>query len=307
MAQPDRPDRPDDKGTTAFLAARSVAASMPDLLVEARRVSATVAMGWHGRRRPGPGETFWEFRPFETGEPAHRVDWRRSARDDMLFVREQEWEAAHTVWLSVDRSESMAFGSKLAMATKRDRAVVLTLALADLLARGGERIGLIDGMRPTSSRDAAERVASALVHLPVAKTLPDTGQVRRFSDVIVIGDLLDPLADIDDWMQRLAGSGARAHLVQVLDPVEETFPFDGRAEFRDPESGTALLVGRAERWRDDYRRVLGAHREVLADRCRRLGWTFLVHHTDRSAAEPLLALRARLSAAGGVESARRAS
>lgn len=307
MAQPDRLDRPDDEGTTALLAARSVASSMPDLLVEARRVAATVAMGWHGRRRPGPGETFWEFRPFETGEPATRVDWRRSARDDMLFVREQEWEAAHTVWLSVDRSESMAFGSKLAGVTKRDRAIVLTLALADLLARGGERIGLIDGMRPTASRDAAERVAGALMHLPAARTLPDTGQVRRFSDVILVGDLLDPLTEIDAWIDRLAGSGARAHLVQVLDPIEETFPFGGRAEFRDPESGTALLVGRAERWRDDYRRVLAAHRETLADRCRRLGWTFLVHHTDRSPTEPLLALRARLSAPGGAESLRRAS
>ncbi|WP_018700923.1 DUF58 domain-containing protein [Amorphus coralli] len=307
MAQSDRLDRPDDEGSAALLAARSVASSMPDLLVEARRVAATVAMGWHGRRRAGPGETFWEFRPFETGEPAHRVDWRRSARDDMLFVREQEWEAAHTVWLSVDRSESMAFGSKLAGVTKRDRAIVLSLALADLLARGGERIGLIDGMRPTASRDAAERVASALMHLPAASTLPDTGAVRRFSDVILVGDLLDPLGEIDAWIEGLAATGARAHLVQVLDPIEETFPFGGRAEFRDPESGTALLVGRAERWRDDYRRVLAAHREALADRCRRLGWTFLVHHTDRSPTEPLLALRARLSPAQGAESLRRAS
>ncbi|MEW5420615.1 DUF58 domain-containing protein [Amorphus sp. 3PC139-8] len=269
---------------------------MPDLLVEARRVAATVAMGWHGRRRAGPGETFWEFRPFEPGEPAHRVDWRRSARDDHLFVREQEWEAAHTVWLAVDRSPSMAFGSKLSPVVKRDRAVVITLALADLLARGGERIGLVDGMRPTASRDAAERVADALMHLPVQSALPDIAGIRRFSDVVVIGDLLDPIDEIDIWMQKLAGSGARAHLVQVLDPVEETFPFGGRAEFRDPENGTMLLVGRAERWRDDYRRVLNAHREALADRCRRMGWSFLVHHTDRSAAEPLLALRARLAA-----------
>ncbi|MDQ0313889.1 DUF58 domain-containing protein [Amorphus orientalis] len=286
------------EGQAALASARSVAATMPDLLVEARRVAATVAMGWHGRRRAGPGETFWEFRPFETGEPAHRVDWRRSARDDALFVREQEWEAAHTVWLSVDRSPSMAFGSKLSPVTKRDRAVVLTLALADLLARGGERIGLIGGMRPTASRDAAERVADALMHLAPSSALPETEQVRRFSDVVVVGDLLDPLDEIDAWMHKLAGTGARAHLVQVLDPVEETFPFGGRAEFRDPEAGTTLLVGRAERWRGDYRRVLEAHREALADRCRRLGWTFLVHHTDRSAAEPLLALRARMAAGG---------
>ncbi|WP_367192809.1 DUF58 domain-containing protein [Amorphus sp. 3PC139-8] len=284
------------EGAAALLTARSLAATMPDLLVEARRVAATVAMGWHGRRRAGPGETFWEFRPFEPGEPAHRVDWRRSARDDHLFVREQEWEAAHTVWLAVDRSPSMAFGSKLSPVVKRDRAVVITLALADLLARGGERIGLVDGMRPTASRDAAERVADALMHLPVQSALPDIAGIRRFSDVVVIGDLLDPIDEIDIWMQKLAGSGARAHLVQVLDPVEETFPFGGRAEFRDPENGTMLLVGRAERWRDDYRRVLNAHREALADRCRRMGWSFLVHHTDRSAAEPLLALRARLAA-----------
>ena len=85
---------------------------MPRLILEARRVAATVIHGLHGRRRAGPGENFWQFRRFVSGEPAQRVDWRRSARDDHLYVREQEWEAAHTVWIWPDRSPSMAFASR---------------------------------------------------------------------------------------------------------------------------------------------------------------------------------------------------
>ena len=50
---------------------------------------------WQAPRRAG--ESFWQYRRFVSGEPSQNVDWRRSARDDHLYVREQEWEAAHTV------------------------------------------------------------------------------------------------------------------------------------------------------------------------------------------------------------------
>src|SRR5712675_2779406 len=107
---------------------RSLAATMPRLILEARRVAATVIHGLHGRRRPGPGENFWQYRRFMSGEPAARVDWRRSARDDHLYVREQEWEAAHTVWIWPDRSASMNFASNLARESKLDRTLVIALA-----------------------------------------------------------------------------------------------------------------------------------------------------------------------------------
>ena len=88
---------------------RSLAASMPRLIIEARRIAASVIHGLHGRRRAGTGENFWQYRRFVSGVAAARVDWRRSARDDHLYVREQEWEAAHTIWIWPDRSPSMAF------------------------------------------------------------------------------------------------------------------------------------------------------------------------------------------------------
>lgn len=275
--------------------ARSVAEALPDLLIEASHVANSVIAGWHGRRRAGPGESFWQFRPFNMGEPAKRIDWRRSARDDHLYVREREWEAAHTVWLWADLSGSMAFQSRLSSSSKRDRAIVLMLALADMLADSGERIGLTGVTRPFSDRKAAERLAGALAHLGKPSALPDPHGVQRFSDVVLFADLLDPIDQISDWLHHVAGTGARGHLVQVLDPIEETFPFDGRIEFLDPESGVKLTTGRAEKWREAYHHKLAAHRASIRDLARRAGWTYTVHHTDRSPAEPLLVLHSALS------------
>jgi uncharacterized protein (DUF58 family) len=277
--------------------AKSLARSLPDLLVEARRVATTVLAGWHGRRRAGPGETFWQFRPFVAGEAPGRIDWRRSARDEHLYVREREWEAAHTVWLSADLSPSMNFRSKLALATKRDRALVILLALGDLLAAAGERIGLLGLGDPVLSRNAAERLAETLAHTEGAQpALPSAMRLGRFADLVLISDFLDPIEEIEARLADYARQGATAHLVEIRDPVEEIFPYAGRTEFRDPESGFLYTIGRAEQIGEEYRRRLVARRETLAATCRRLGWSYLTHRTDHPATEPLLALHARLSA-----------
>src|SRR5580692_7116976 len=137
---------------------QTLVASMPRLILEARRIAATIIHGLHGRRRAGSGENFWQYRRFVMGEPAARVDWRRSARDDFLYVREQEWEAAHTVWIWPDRSRSMAFRSPLVRDTKLYRALVVALALAEVLVEGGERVGITGLMRPTGSRNIIQRM-----------------------------------------------------------------------------------------------------------------------------------------------------
>lgn len=283
-------------GAKSLAEAKSLADSLPGLLVEARRLATTVLAGWHGRRRAGPGETFWQFRPFVAGEAPGRIDWRRSARDEHLYVREREWEAAHTIWLAADLSRSMDFRSKLAGSAKRDRAVVLLLALAELLAGAGERIGLLGLGDPVLARNATERLAETLaLHGAASTGLPDARRLTRFADLVFLSDLLDPLADIEAKFAEFAHAGATVHVVEIRDPVEESFPYAGRAEFRDPESGAVYLAGRAEQIAEDYRRHLVARRDHLTAICRRLGWTYLVHRTDRPATEPLLALHARLS------------
>jgi uncharacterized protein (DUF58 family) len=283
--------------------AHALADRLPDLTVEAMRVSTTIAHGIHGRRRAGPGETFWQFRQHQAGDAATMIDWRRSASSDHYYVREREWEAAHTIWLWSDLSPSMRYKSHLSQVTKRDRAVVLALAAAETLVRGGERVGLLGLGRPTASRKAAtklaETIATNLSGEVLSASLPPQERVARFSAVILVSDFLDPVPAIADRMAAIAAGGATGHLLQVLDPAEETLPYTGRTEFLGLEGSDRWLTDRAETLRPLYQQKLAEHRAGVTEAARRLGWSLLVHHTDRPAAEPLLALAMRLQSKGG--------
>src|SRR3954453_7815230 len=198
MAQARRAERHEVKATqSASGQARALAESMPRLVLEARRIAATVIHGLHGRRRAGPGENFWQYRRFVWGEPARRVDWRRSARDDHLYVREQEWEAAHTVWVWPDRSPSMTFRSKLAQEPKLERALVVAFALAEVLVHAGERVGVPGLMRPTGSRNVLDKLANAIVHDPTERaSLPPTFAPSSLAEVVMVSDFWSPLPDV---------------------------------------------------------------------------------------------------------------
>jgi uncharacterized protein (DUF58 family) len=283
----------------ALARARLRASLVPDLLVEARRLVNTVIQGWHGRRRRGIGENFWQFRPYVEGEAISRIDWRRSARDDHTYIRDREWEAAHTVLLWADPSPSMLYKSRAATVSKESRALVLILALAELLSRSGERIawpGLTDAF---TARNGAERIAARLAHAPSLPARPELAPVRRFSDIVIASDFLDPVEEIQQWLDPLARRGVRAHLVEVADPAEETFPYVGRTEFRDPETGEKLTAGRAETLGEDYRHLYAARRVELAAWCKRLGWSFTVNHTDRLASEALVKVHLAMGDDGG--------
>jgi uncharacterized protein (DUF58 family) len=289
----------------ALARGRLRASLVPDLLVEARRIVNTVIAGWHGRRKRGIGENFWQFRPYVEGEEMSQIDWRRSARDDHIYVRDREWEAAHTVWLWADPSPSMLYKSAGASVAKESRALVLILALAELLSRSGERIawpGLTD---PFTARNGAERIASRLAHAPALVSRPDLSAVRRFSDIVIASDFLDPPEETMAWLEVLSRRGARAHLIEIADPAEETFPYSGRTEFTDPETGEKITAGRAETFAADYRNLYAARRAELAAWCKRLGWSYTVNHTDRLASDALVRVHLAMTADAGPGGARR--
>jgi uncharacterized protein (DUF58 family) len=231
-----------------------------------------------------------------SGESAARIDWRRSARDQrQLFVREREWEAAQTIWVWIDRSPSMAYRSSLTVASKLERAVVLGLAAADMLVRGGERVGLIDVTQPIASRRIIERLADGLVLAPnAADELPATALGAR-SEAILISDFILPVETIASRLRTLASRGARGHLVLVRDPAEERFPFTGQTEFVDPEDGFRLRVGAADQFAASYHDRIAAHREDLRRAATAIGWSVTAHATDRPSTEPLMALSALIA------------
>lgn len=272
---------------------------MPELLMEAARISSTVAQGIHGRRRAGPGETFWQFRQYQPGENASNIDWRRSASSDHLYVREREWEAAHTLYLWPDISPSMDFRSHLSNVTKRDRALVLALASAEMLVRGGERVALLGQTMPTANRNAATRIAETIIvnakSEQIQKSLPPNAGLNRFAGLILFSDFLAPVHALRERLEGYAGHGVGGHLVQIIDPAEETLPYHGRTEFMTPSGSQRWVADRVEALRPKYQERFQAHRAELAEMAKRFGWSLLTHHTDRPASEPLLSLLMRLN------------
>lgn len=261
-------------------------------------MAATVAQGVHGLHRPGQGEQFWQFRRYQPGDPAATIDWRQTAKRERAYIRQHEWTAAQTVSLWCAGGPGMAWRSAARLPTKLERAHLLAIALTSLLLRGGERVGLLDPVDPPgTSRAALHRLAEGLRRAP--GTEPPAAAVPRHATVVLIGDFLDPLDSILPAIRALAARGARGHLLQILDPAEESLPYRGRVRFTDVGgSGDAWLVSRAEDVRLDYVARLAAHRERLTETLRGYGWTFARHHTDAPPEPPLLALYQALAQRG---------
>jgi uncharacterized protein (DUF58 family) len=277
--------------------AEALADRLPPLLVAAERVAATVAQGVHGRRRVGVGETFWQFRPYQAGDSTAQIDWRQSARSTQLFLRDQEWEAAETVWLWADASGSMAYSSTPRVPTKQDRALLLLLALASLLTRAGERIALLgDRRRPTGGRAAVANICERLGANPTAaSSAVPIQQLPRHARLVLISDFFIPLQELRERLRGFVAMGIRGHLLQVLDPAEPSLPFAGRVRFEGMENDGATLIGNVDSVRLRYRDRIEAHRLGLRDLARSLGWTLASHVTDHPPEPPLLALYNALS------------
>ena len=285
--------------------AEELAALLPPLMVAAERVAATVSQGVHGRRSVGQGETFWQFRRYGFGDSTQLIDWRQSAKSQPVYVRETEWEAAQSVWLWRDGSQSMAYRSTDGLVNKIERADILLLALASLLIRGGEHVALLGtGMTPSSGRGMLHRLWSMIeAQDRKAKTppgsLPAFESLPRYGRVVLIGDFLSPLDEIHHSIAAFANQGIRGHLVQVLDPAEETLPFSGRVRFDGMEDEGDILIGRVEAIREQYLDRLANHNQGIEALAKSFGWSHAVHHTDHSPKAYLLALYLVLSQTTG--------
>ncbi|PZQ96666.1 MAG: DUF58 domain-containing protein [Cereibacter sphaeroides] len=277
---------------TPTLRARSetLGQSLPALLAGAEHLSATVILGEHGRRRAGMGDEFWQYRPAHAGDSARMIDWRRSARSDAHFVREREWQAAQSVTLWVDGSRSMSFSGDRNRPPKAERAQLLGLALAILLLRGGERVGLAgDSHPPRPGRAQIDRLALALTEDATSDYgAADASGMVSHGRAVFLSDFLGDMAATEAAMARASDRGVRGAVMQILDPAEEEFPFDGRTIFESMGGTLRHETLRANDLRTRYRARLAERRDRLSALCRASGWHFHTHHTGDSAQAALL-------------------
>lgn len=264
--------------------ASALAGVLGNLSTRARAASAA-NMGSAGRRRSGTGENFWQYRRFGSGDGADRIDWRRSAREENLFIRETELETARTFLFWVDPGESFAWASDETKHSKQDRAMVVVMALATALSRAGERCGALGGGRgPISGPRAAARVGEDCREL---QTHAFPAPPKDAAAVVIASDFYEPL---EVWRSRLAPLAGRSRdgaLLAVADPVEETYPFDGRVRFFRPGETSDRLIGRAESVREEYLERFAQRRRDLTSLATQLGWRLVVHSTAQEARIPL--------------------
>lgn len=276
--------------------AQQLAGALPPLLVAAQHLTNSVLPGAHGRRRAGPGAEFWQFRPASSGDSALRIDWRRSGRGDDLFVRETEWQAARAVTLWVDPGAAMRFSGDANRPEKGARAQLLALALGLSLLKGGERVGLAQAdTPPRGGRAQAERLALGLgTQQADERGAIDLSGAPQAGHVVLFSDFLGPLNAIDAALATAAERGMKGVLVQILDPVEEVFPFDGRTRFESLSGDASFETLRAADLRAEYLDRLAQRKARLAALAQGAGWHATVMHTDRPAAEGLVWLHQAL-------------
>ncbi|WP_239025410.1 DUF58 domain-containing protein [Roseicyclus persicicus] len=269
----------------------TVAAALPALMADAQHLSATVLLGVHGRKRAGTGDEFWQYRPAQAGDAYRQIDWRRSARSDGHFIRQTEWQAAQAVLIGVDDAASMTFTGHKGRPSKLRRAQTLAMALAIIAVRGGERVGLTHLPEPPRGGTAQlMRMAQALMdgHEAGDYGAPRPQVMPMGSRAVFLSDFLGDPAAIEAVLGRAADRDVRGALVQILDPDEEAFPFDGRTVFESMTGAIRFETLKAKSLREAYLERLAERKARLQEMCRRTGWRYHLHHTDQPAEPALL-------------------
>src|SRR5581483_8791139 len=144
--------------------------------------------------------------------------------------------------------------------------------------------------RPVSGRGGLDRLALDLGAPADDSSDPPQVPLPRHTSVVLFGDFLSPLSEIQATIGRLAAVPATGYLLQILDPAETLLPYAGRIRFRGLEREGDTLIPRVETVRDEYARRLKAQQDGLAAICTAAGFGFGVHRTDHPPEAALLSL-----------------
>ncbi|MDB6150210.1 MAG: hypothetical protein JWQ44_1658 [Chthoniobacter sp.] len=248
----------------------------------------TVVEGfWHGLHRSpyhGFSVEFTEYRPYSIGDDPRHLDWKLVGRTDRYYIKKFEDETNLRCQLLIDGSRSMTFGSR--GYTKAEYAHTFAATLAHFLDQQGDAVGLLTFDEEVREYLPPRHRPGHLRQLMLALEKPAGGQttdlikplrrmaelMRRRGMIVLVSDLLAPLATLETSLALLTASGHEVLVFQLLDPAEVSFTFDAPARFVDLETGRDIFLEPALA-RAEYQRRLEAHTAEVRAVCERLGVT----------------------------------
>ena len=268
------------------LKAEELSNKIPSLYVKADRIANTIWEGMHNRNKDGLGDNFWQFRKYEYGDPAHLIDWKKTAKSNETFIQEKELQTLQNFVIWRDTSRSMDFRSSESIDTKLYRANLFTLTLTIILSKSGENI-VLNGLKSELLKGGnAVNFVSNQINEKVTdsfKSSPNINEIKNNSDVILIGDFLNNINETEKTIKELSNRGINGIIIQILDPAERFFPYKGRINFNGLEGEKNILIGKAESVRNDYKKAIKIHIEKLEKLTTSYSWKYILDNSDQDA------------------------
>jgi len=259
------------------------------------RAKVVVEGFWNGLHRSpyhGFSVEFTEYRQYSPGDDLRYLDWRLYARSDRYYIKKFEDETNLRCHLLVDNSRSMGYGSL--PYTKAQYANTLAGTLAYFLFLQGDAVGLLTFDERIRDYLPARHRKGHLRHLMLSLEKPSGGSAtdlvvpfKRMVEMatkrgmmILVSDLLAPIAALEKNLISLTACGHEVALFQVLDPAELTFSFEKAALFHDLESDRDLYIDPAFA-RREYLKKLEAHNDAARATCEKLGVSYFRFATNQ--------------------------
>lgn len=272
--------QPDERaGLTALLNPTQMH-KLGRLVLLSRYVVEGNLAGAHRSPLHGPSSEFADHKAYGQGDDPKHIDWRVLGRTEKYYVKRFEDETNLRVFLALDRSASMAYGS--GEVTKYDFACRLAAALGYVVVKSRDSVGLF---LFSDKVDAKLEASNSLQHLdnamrtiqerpPVAETKTGlagalheiAGSVRRRGLVVVISDLLDDEEAVRIALAHLHKQHHDIILFHVLDPAEIDLSLKRACELTDLETGERMAID-PRALAADYRRVFGEFLERYRKTC----------------------------------------
>lgn len=276
---------------TSLVHAHTHIQDIPDLMLQAEAiVNAIVSDGGHAHKQAGPGENFWQFRPYEPQDRPQDIDWRQSAKNDGLYIRDKEKQNAQTVYIWCAHGPSMDYQSDNTHPIKQTTAHLICLCLALLVIRKYDKVAILGSeLKPSSSLQTFYKHAEYLENAPPQ----DLGALNQYtiqknSTLLCIGDFLEDSAFIEKALSSVSHIKNTCHLIQVLDPAEITLPFEGRITFQDSAHDTVTTIDHIGSIRDTYQERIQTHLQTIKSLCEKQTWLYHLIQTDDMLADHVL-------------------
>jgi len=278
----------------------AVLAALGRLELVSRWVVDGFLTGLHRSPRKGFSVEFAEHRHYMPGDDLRYLDWRIAARSDRWLVKQFEEETNARAVMVLDTSTSMQWTGDPSRLTKLDYAEHMMAAIALLLLRQRDAVGLVrfdSAVRkvipPRAQRAQWRRLVAALEEpgggpdSDVAGAMMQAGRiVRRPGFVAVVSDLLVDPGPVADAARTLRARGHEVLIVHVMDPAERDFPEGGEALYRDPESKVGISAATSD-VRSPYQVTVREALEEWRTALGRVGARYALAMTDEPFGRPL--------------------